>query len=561
MSYERDLNHALRDLKHVESAVRKEAIDWLKEFADWQGDSDVRLASLEKVVRAAAEPYPRSTAEWDDPSYALIYLAGQYPAGELRNLIIQHYEGFSLKAKEVAAQYVGNFGDERSVQEVTMLLKRSFEKGEVVIPFGSLNEQPDLAVHLVKTFLPYVEKEPFKHAIYELLVICLDCHYLTRLQADYLTPIIQSDYKETKLRYLDYDKGYKRSYAYGTWKYTYLPIQKEMMVLLALLEYYHPEGSEKDLEEAMGFADPLIRCAAIITRIQRNLPVSTALLEECATRMETAVFFWSELGRVQKEHYFPSISDKPAYMAKAYAFNYVKATTEDYLEDLELKGDVIIESFIDGPLRYYLGKALVKGEVHPIWIGGFPLAEEDQYEIKMDIRLLGDPYEDGKETDYKEWFVKEEEDELQEIEEAVLFEAAPPVTKWVYPLYLLFLYLAYDAFFYMNEPFMGGFYVVMVIIFLYAQMPISFLLNGILQVQGTKLVYMKGRETTELEVAAIKRVSIERKWGRKKLCVYGKGETAIIMYPYHLKDYHELQALLTLMTESQTERPIIQTAS
>ena len=423
MGYEKDLKRVVRDLKNQDADIRKQAVDWIQEMVAYTGKVQVDSAVIQMLAREAAETFPASRGEWDDPSFHLVQLAVLFPGSGVEKSLCEFYDGYSPEAKCLVLAHLAETLEEENWKRLMDLIEQDIQRKRLHLPIPVLISIPQLATEVIETHLHQLEEPTCRKELYPLLLFCLNNQYLHRFQPTYLTPLIQQHYREARDVYLKYDQDYQMRHVYGPWKETYLDVRAHLLEMLNLLEYYYTDTSETFLKEALGFRDPVVRTGAIIASLQRNLPVEASLIEESATHIETSLMTWWELVRIHQEHRHPiPLEKRQPYFAKTYAFDQVWTESDFYLEEIYIKASVEPTEWFETKVRYYLAKAVINGEAKPMWIGGFPLEDEDGAEYTDASVIWDEPYQDGEEEPYQKRLLEEWDAKQKEWAEHVYYE-------------------------------------------------------------------------------------------------------------------------------------------
>ncbi|MGG1679296.1 hypothetical protein ACIFOT_26760 [Neobacillus sp. NRS-1170] len=423
-SIEKKLKNIKNQIQNPDPEVRYEALSLLEQLKV-DNEEDVNVDIIVELVETAAQEFPRSVGEWDDPSYFLIDFICDYRNEEIIDCLKENFNGFSWSAKARALSYLIELEHDKSLSTFMDILEQTMENGDSPLLVETLKEHPGWAVKVVEKFYRFIKHDFYKQELYELLSHLHREDVFYQFKKEEIYPQLIQDYKKEIDNYQKYDDSYSIQHVYNSWKAGYLQCRDKMDTYLSLFVYYYSEEVKNLIAEALSFKDPILKTRAAITALQKDIEVDSTTLLECASNLESADIFHWELMRIRKEHLNPLEKRQPA-VARTHLFFH----SLDALDDPNVPMEVNIVDYIDTqnhygqPVRYHLAKLKIDGrEDLPGWIGAFALEEGDDSLFMWDGTYIDEvPFEQYSIEEHKKRFMDRRKKDKEEQQNEIHYE-------------------------------------------------------------------------------------------------------------------------------------------
>ncbi|MBO9129354.1 hypothetical protein [Bacillus sp. 165] len=512
------LMQIIKDIHSENPAVRYNALSELQDLKEM--DFEVNLFLLEKLIEEAAAVFPEAVGEWDDPSFHMIDLVSQFIYPELIESMKSHFDGFSMYAKERAIRYLCEFEEETVLVHLLDILRGNLNKKEIILPLDVLFERPAWVAKIVEQFYEFLKDERYKFDFYRMLAFCLENKYLGSLKPGFVLPVLLQDYQAMKKTYNEYEAAYHPKYVYGSWKATYIPLRTKMELLLSLMVFYYNEEIQKEIQEALLFADPVIKTASVSVCLQRGISIDENHLIECASNLETSETVYWELLRINMENRFPIKQNKQHYFVKSHLFHHVLGQQEFVLssEKIEIKETLNITNSYGQPIRYYLVTFIDEiDSIHGAWVGAYA-TEEDEDSIYMwdGTYVIEENFHDYSVEGHIQRFMEQREKEREEMQS-----------------------------------------------FVHYQRKIG---NILIQIKGDEFLYFDGEEQVTVKLHEIKQISIKMvktkgflfKRNVPTVTICTRYNESVITFPVEYIDYDEFAQTMEELTRHLEDYPYIE---
>ncbi|EDL64071.1 hypothetical protein, partial [Bacillus sp. SG-1] len=325
--------------------------------------------------------------------------------------------------------------------------------------------------------------------------------------------------------------------------------------------FYFSEKTEAYLKEAVLFNDPKISTTAAVICIDKNIEVSSDILEKHSTNVESAGSLYWGLAEKNKEHLFP-VKEKQPVLAKSHLFSYLVMLSDEegepmhiFPEDIKVVDRVDTVNSYGQPLRYYFMSYLHGEEVLTAWVGGYVLEEEDDSAEMWEGTFTDfEPLDVRTIEEHKELFLKKREEDLQESEQAVHFESSPRLSKGLWFFYALLIghwsrvfYNGIDEEIYISVAFtiIGG---LLTLFELWRKK------RRRVAIVGRELVKERGKQKESIPFHEIKKVLYDK----KRIKVYNKRDELQLTIPLRWVDYDTFYIYLVEHTGHLREQPYIE---
>ncbi|MDP4162824.1 MAG: hypothetical protein Q8898_06930 [Bacillota bacterium] len=543
------LRNIVRKVKSKNPQKRYEALDHLYHLKIQEG-LVVRIELLKEIIKTATFRFPERVDHWDNPSFFLIDFACDFPMKEVASLLLKHFEGFDLLAKERAIEYliateqdeVFNFLEEKIVQLI--------HTEDFILPLKELSTYPVLIKGILDQTLEKLSSNHYKFMIYDLLLSLNIAGYEQDYQKERVIPFLLKDYQTEKQEYLKFDRNYSAKFVYTAWKDSYLAVRNRMRILISLMEYYSSPEIETELKIALDFNDPLIKSNALLVCVARDLPYQENTLLDCAQNIESSEMIYWELKEKNIEHLYPIREGKQPLLAKTRLFSTIINLTEEengathFTENIQILDQVEMDNPFGQPTRYYLMRFYEHGHDYVGWAGGYSLVDGND-EAGAGGGTFTDfaDYDSSSLEGHKEAFYKKRAEEIHEYENTVFFESAPKLGRsgW-FLLAMMITRLIRAAF----SNFSSALLPAIVLCIAGGSWVIYQLLKNKqrkISIVGKHLVMKDGSRQHSIELNSIKKVEYDK----KHVLVYNKNNELALKFPlgwvryevfyFHMKEH------------------------
>ncbi|RFU60292.1 hypothetical protein [Bacillus sp. V59.32b] len=516
MSIESQVKGILKRVVNEDPDLRYEALDelnGLKENNHNGLDKDVLI----QVIETAANPFPKPVDKWDEPSFYLIDFVSDFRGPELSDAIVKNFADFSLFGKQRAVDFLLEVEEERSFAAFFEILERNLDVNTAIIPVDSLMERPMLAKRVMEKFYTYINNTTYKIDFYHLLSYLHAQDVFYQFKQKEILPILVADYQVALKQYKEYESDYNPKHVYCSWKDKYLEIRERLDLLLDLFVYYFSDETEQFLKDALFYKDPTLNARAAISCIQRDLPVTKDVLTHCATNIESAGTFHSNLLDIRKDHLNP-IMDKQTHAAKSRLFFHLlyENDQEIYAKKIELMDQLETENNYGQPVRYYLAQVEANDDQFAAWVGAFNLEEgEDSIFMWDETYTELEPFNAYTVEEHKQRFFDRSNTEKEKDENEIHFEV--------------------------NHQ------------------------KHHVKIQGKQLFVSTPNETKTIPLHKIKKVTIESMKGglfglvkKEHIVIYDIQGEASIVFPIYVLDYGEFCYTILEQTDHLKEPPFLE---
>jgi hypothetical protein len=255
------------------------------------------------ALKAAAQPFPPRSMDWQDSSEDLIKAVAEFPLPEYIPVIIEHFPLYSANAKMTALWLLAKLPQREAAVAFMHLLRGHGRKGEIsrlwTMPLRSDPRHGDV---FFPEILSYSDVEAFQWDINLLLLCYLDKgSVLAGSVSGYGETIIAAyaDY-ENKLMPLQQSEGIA-----WMWDESYQDLRNTACLYLDLLGFFPSPSVTEAIHRALSFTDPRLVFFAIKGLIHRGENVPPEHLFSAAASAETRNMLYDILDRSNKSSLFP----------------------------------------------------------------------------------------------------------------------------------------------------------------------------------------------------------------------------------------------------------------
>ncbi|OIK10809.1 hypothetical protein BIV60_20280 [Bacillus sp. MUM 116] len=560
----REFEQIVKGFNNPNPDIRFESVQMLWEIEEIE-NLTVNAKTLEWLIKEAGNPFPPPVDIWDDPSYQLIHFATNFVIPVVAESLIKYYPHFSMAAKEEVIRYLCLTDGEKHKSTILNMIDDDISINQAIFPLEELFKIPSLVIAILKKHYKHFENDEYKEVFYKFLSFSLDNEYLQDFKPDYIVPILLDDYHKQRELYIDYNKDYNPRFVFSSWKETYLIIRSNMTLYLSLMEYYWNDEFQTLIEEAIQYKDPIIKSSAVITALQRNIPVNDDFLAECATNIESSEFFYLELLRIQKDSMFPVKENKQEFFAKCHLFHYIVTEHEFFPDNINLIEKVDTTNQYNQPVRYYFASVVSEGSKTPAWVGAYAL-EEDNDSIDMwEGTFLEEGEFDRTREEYIQSFLENREMERHESDSEIFYSSKSTIKPWFYLVYVVLVARAYKAFSTMDMV-----YIILTICFALIILFLHFRKwkqsRRIIHITGSLLKLLDRNNEENIKLENIKEVTVRKANFKSRLfdrtakliSVYDKKGKLTMEIPFESVNYSEFSFVLDNMTKHLQEPPLIE---
>jgi hypothetical protein len=546
----------LKDIKSKDPQERYNALVRLEDLR--KSPISVPINSLKDMIKCSTYPFDEPFDNWDYPSYHLMTFINTFRHEDLIKEVIKAYEKLPKESKAIAIDFLCSMDDGQFLEEILKLYERAIKEKSAIFPLNSLYKKPKLVIKMLEKFYLELENTPYKPIFYRLLFFLLQNKYISDFQFEHTASVLVNDYKNLLAQYKKYDEVYEPKYVYNAWKSSYLNLRSELVLYIALMEFYYDEKIESLLKEALNFKDPTVKAISVIICLQKNIEITDELLKECSMNIECSENFYSELLKIEKEHLFTIKENKQSFFAKSHLFNYL-VNHPDYMrypDSIHIEKIMDTENYFGEAVRYYMMSFQAKDdEKYVAFVGGYSLEKEDDVYIwegtKTDFVL----FDEKKIEEYAQKFLMEDREENEVEKEEIIYTSKPKWNKWSYLLYFLTvtkgvtMYRYNELEYWLIYGVIAGSAIFYTLKKLYERERFEVSLNHV------SIIFKDKEIVKKIEFTEIKKIVLKK----NKVVIYNKQGEMILIIPKNYVDYEYFSQYIVELTEHLKEKPYIQT--
>ncbi|MBM7662542.1 hypothetical protein JOC85_003349 [Bacillus mesophilus] len=562
MSFESKLKQILKDIKDENPDKRYQALSQLNDFKE-NDDVELEFSIFEKIAETAAYPFSTTGEDWDDPSLWLVNFMSDYQIPEVVDAIVQNYKGLSYEAKVRAFYFLCSFEEENNLLAIMDTLDQYAPTGEAVLIPEALREYPYWVKKIVEKHYPLISSEEYKHSMYFLILYGYENELIRDFHKAFILPNLLQHFSNLKEEYLAYNDSYSLKNVYFSWDESYLEIRYQMETFLMLLTYHYNNEIQKIFNEVMTWNDPTLATRALISTMQYGEAYDQQLLEKLTLNVETTSLVHSGLSRLRKEHLFLNGGEKQLVIARSNMFQHVRLS--DDFEGVPMNVEIVdyldMENDYGQPIRFYMAAIeSVDQATYVGWVGAFPLEVPDCIEMWDGTYITEEEFNEEKINQYKEEFMARRKRLKESLQDELQYEEIYVFPKKWLTTYAVILGL---WIFHFATDFETGILPVGITsaITAYAiQFTYKFLRDrkSYVRIVGTKLSVHTAKQTGEIELHQIKKMTLRKK-GRKRIAeIYNRSNELVISFPQELFEYDGLADTIEEMTDHLKEQPYIE---
>ncbi|MBS4218245.1 hypothetical protein KHA96_07960 [Bacillus sp. FJAT-49711] len=553
------LRKIVKQVKNANPQTRYEALGKLYEYKQQDG-LEVQMDVLKELIKTAASPFPERVDHWDNPSFYLIDFVCDFPMPEVVEVLIKHFDGFDVHAKERAIEFLLLTEDEEVFYFLEDKIVQLMDTEEYNIPINELSSYPMLTKGILDATLDKLHSSHYKYMIYD-LILSLNTSGMEQVyKKDIVLSTLLTDYESVKQEYLKFNADYSTKYVYTAWKDSYLIVRNKMRLFINLMKYYFSQDIAEELNEALHFNDPLIKTEALLVCIAKSLPYPESLLLECAEHIESAEMTYWELVDKNVEHLYPIKEGKQPFLAKTRLFYTITNTPESddvihYPEDIQIVDQIESENKYGQPIRFYLMKFKELQTEYIGWVGGYALEAGDDA-----ANLWDGTYSDFVEFEsasiekHKQDFYEKRKEEELEHGNSVYFESSPKLSKGAW----FFVALLIAHWF---RQLVSGFDGSILFSLFFTIVGGGLCLYEIIQnkkrkisIIGDQLIKLDGSKQNSIFLHDIRKVE----YNKKHIFIYNNGQELALKFPLRWVRYEIFSHFINEHTVHLKSRPFIQ---
>ncbi|CAG9606908.1 hypothetical protein [Pseudoneobacillus rhizosphaerae] len=550
------LRAILGDIKSKKPQKRFQAIHKLHEFEQNIGGKELSIYLLNDVIKTAAHPFAEPIADWDQPCYFLLKFVSDYKELSLTKTIIRFYPNFSPAGKNIALNFLCEFGEENCRQAILNIYEEELKTGEAIFPISGLYDQPLWLVDILTRFSKELFADSYRNDFYQALSFSIRKGLISDFKTETITLKLVEDYERILASMQDYFAAYSTKAVYMSWKGNYLRLRDQLNLYLSLMEYYYSNKKTENLiKDALAFPDPTIQVTTIRVALVHHIPVDKEILQRCAENIETSEMLYHELEDINKESLYPIKEKKQHWFAKNHLFQHLLDETdyEDFPSEMVIVDSVETENYYGQPIRFYLVSFSADGE-NPLigWVGAYSLeAGDDTIYMWEGTYTDFERFDDRPIEEHIEIFMKKREKNTISSEKEVYVEYKPRFSA-VFQGFCAIIILQWIGALASpgNMVFLLPLTLVALVLFF---IKIIEKKNYLVRIEGHKLVYQTRKHTYEIPLHEIKSLKVTK----SKIEVYSRENQIVFNIKKNHVNEKQFVGLIEALTNHLKEPAII----
>ncbi len=283
----------------------------------------------------------------------LVIAAANKPAKEYIPVIDELYLNYDIDTRYWILKILAELNSKDGAMELTKIVESYAHKHEVPeLPIYELKTNPNNAKILFPALFKYTDIEELEWSIY---LIALSYFEGKHIKPEQLLPYAErvlASYNKYKKQLFS---SQKESGIDWMWEEEYNYWREFAALILDIMGYLPDVNIQKELQEALNYKDPKLKCFAVLSLVRQNLAVDSNSILEVARSAEMRNVLYDILESMNKEELFPVEYKTQEAFAESNMVNWLTFPTElgRVPDEIELM-KVVSKNSKDGILDYYV---------------------------------------------------------------------------------------------------------------------------------------------------------------------------------------------------------------
>src|SRR5262249_684251 len=336
------------------------------------------------------------------------------PNPEYVPVVLENFERYSKHGKGHAQRLLLNLNSREGDRAFIQLVRDHGRAGRIpYLVLAPIEREPRNADIFFPFLLEYASVENFSHDIYRICLSYCEARMLSREQLAPLSEQLLTAYRDLAKTLRPAQRADGLAWM---WEDDYSIKRSDAGLYLDLLGFFPGEVVKSDLQSALEYHDPHLKCFAIISLLRLGKDVSSKDVADVAASAEMRNVLYDALQKYKKTELFPPKYRNQAAFAESDMVNWLIYPTElaRVPDEIELMKVVPIDTGFEGGIYdYYLFRFRTK-EPHWAakdgWIAGVsgPFARNDAPTTKA----LGHTF-----SEFAKWDSKKPEEHVGDTQE------------------------------------------------------------------------------------------------------------------------------------------------
>ena len=296
--------HIRKLMKKMKSSYPEDRYEAIYEFHQLEVE-EVEASLLIEIYATAANKFPESVGEWDNPSYFLVDFATTYISEKMIHPIKKHFHAYSPDCKQMCLEALVMLNTKEAFETLVELFERHANEEYVVFPYALVEAKSECAEYIFPKLEKYIDHKDYQIPFLMLLEGYLRAGALQPFRNEVIVPIVERELSLALEKYKEYDSAFTPKFAYKFWRETYLKDRFEWLLWIQLSRYYFNENIVKLLKQSLPLKDSLIQSHVVATLLFLNEEVSKEDVDLCATNPYSVNNLYGELSALKIESKFP----------------------------------------------------------------------------------------------------------------------------------------------------------------------------------------------------------------------------------------------------------------
>jgi hypothetical protein len=316
------LSEVLQGLRSRNTDEQNAAEDMLRKW----GKQGLPVEDGIAALKAAGEPFPARSMDWQDSAEDLIDAVAESPLPEYIPVIVERFRSYSPNAKKAALWLLAKLPEREAAVAFMDLLRAHARNGDIShLWMMPLREDPRHGDVFFPEILVYTDIEAFRWDINLLLLCYLDKGSISPESIPYYAEVILSDYidYEGKLAPLQQSEGIA-----WMWDESYQDLRNTACLYLDLLGFFSVPAARDAVRRALSYTDPRLLFFAIRGLIRQGEHIDPEHLFKVAAFTETRNMLYDALDSLNKSSLFPQQFKTQAAFAESNMVSWLIYPTE-----------------------------------------------------------------------------------------------------------------------------------------------------------------------------------------------------------------------------------------